>query len=209
VIGGAAFGAETLALPRPSSADLLAVQADRWLVRHRLMRSIQHLGGAVTIRTACMQTWLGPTAGIRERSPGEILATSDGGRFVLVRGNVFRVGPRLVSVGAPWAAARFRLGCPRLLGKELGDALEARLPIRVFHTNQRGRPALELWLRTRVQQLELFVDVRTFQPLAVRLTTPLVTGWSTLQPGSFGLADKLVRRFRSVTEPGTARRVRA
>lgn len=201
-LGGAAFASQALVLPRPSSAQLLAVQADRWLVRHRVIRSVQHVGGHPRVRATCVQTWLGPAAAIPVRDPGAIVVTSQGSRLIDVRKEVFRFGRGLTDAESPSALATFELaGCPWLLGSRLSAALELHQPIGFSRTRVGARAALEFRLRHGRRRIEIFVDARTFRPLAVAVSAPHVRGWSMLERGSFGLAERLVRQFRLLLNP--------
>jgi hypothetical protein len=200
VLAGAAFVAEALVLPRPTSAQLLAVQADRWLVRHRVVQSVQRFGGGRHVRTTCVETWFGPDRQIPGRHPGALLVTSEGGPLIAVRREVYRalhLGRYLADDDAPAALVRFQLaGCTWLLGVALSTVLENRLPLRFARTTIDGQPALRFGFGRSGKRVDLFVDPKTYRPLAVQVGAAR----SRIRPASFTVAP-LVRRFRLLTNP--------
>ncbi len=205
MIAGAAFAVQALVLPRPSSARLLAVQADRWLVQHRVVRSVDRFGRGPRFRATCVETWFGPAPQLPGRNPGALLVTSGGGQLIAVRQDVhevLRFGQHLADDDAHAALARFELaGCPWLLGNELSTVLEAGSPLGFERTRVDGQVALRFRFADRRRWVELFVDPKTFRPLAVHVAA----GWSRIRPASFALAARLVRRFRLLTNPPVAR----
>jgi hypothetical protein len=202
VIGGAAFAAQALVLPRPSRALLLAVQADRWLVRHRVVRSVDQIGPGPRFRAACVETWLGPAAPqIPHRGPGAVLFTSQGAQLIAVHREVLRVGAHLADDEGRSELARFELaGCPWVLGSELGAMLDARLSRDFARTRVDGQLALRFGLVRPKERVELFVQPNSFRPLAVHVSALHLEGWSRIRPGGAALASRLVRRFRALTK---------
>ena len=208
VIAAAAFAAEALVLPSPSSAQLLAVQADRWLVRHRVVQSVDRFGRGRRFRAICVGTWFGPVPQIPGRYPGALLVTSEARHLIAIRRHVLRIGKRLADDDTPAALAAFELaGCPWLLGAELSTALEDRSPLGFGRTRVDGRAALRFGFGSRRRWVELFVDPRTFRPLAAHVLVGHAAGWSRFRSASFSLAARVVRPFRRLINPPASRRL--
>ena len=84
-----AFLLQVVALPRANHDQLLAVQVERWLVRHRVIDStaFRH-GGRIT--STCVSSWFGPVPPLRHRVRASLLVTSRRQSLVAESREVFR-----------------------------------------------------------------------------------------------------------------------
>ena len=195
-----AFLLQVVALPRPKHGQLVAVQVERWLVRHRVIDSTAFRAGA-RITSTCIGSWFGPVPPFRHRVRASLLVTSGHQRLVAERGEVFRGGVRLRDDETAQAVNAIELaGCPWWLSRRLGDVLQRRGPL-VVSTVTSGR-AYRLRLGHGTNALELLVNRATFQPIAIDLGGR-PGGRARLRPGS---QAGLLRVARSFAAPLRSRR---
>lgn len=166
-VGAAAFALEAVALPRPTSDQLLATRSMRWLTQHKALESTGVVDGR-QMSTVCLNVRLaavrrGPTL------PGSLLITPRA-RLVETRVVAYALGRRLRAVDdAAAAIAALQGGCPRALERRIGRLLTLRGHVLRRRAIFRGVPLLLLGFGARNRALELLVLPRTLTPVAVRL----------------------------------------
>src|SRR5919204_1179674 len=156
-VGAVGFGLQAVTLPRASSAALAGVQAERWLVRHRVVDSTARIDGRAYSAT-CAGGWIGPARQFRKRTRGSLLVTSRRDQLVKVHGEVFRERGVLTDDDTPLAAAKIELAaCPFSLGRVLGDSLARRRPLQLRTVTIFGRVAYRFVLPAAGGGLDLYV----------------------------------------------------
>jgi hypothetical protein len=196
MLAGAAFGLQAVALPRPSSGQLIAAKTLRWLTQHDAVESTSLVRG-LPVSSVCVNATIGPRRGDSHRLHASLLLTG-GRRLVETRFASFSLGSRPREQDGPRPAMRALLaGCPRALERWLGRFLDDRLPVHWERFLRRGVPMLQLSLAGPHRTLALIVEPRTFAPIAVRIAGA-GSGWADLAPAeqrdlaeAFGLPRRL------------------
>src|SRR5918912_3816946 len=153
----AAFAVQVTTLPRPTPSVLLAVQVDRWLVRHRVVDSSVMTGGR-HLSATCIGSWVGPVPLVPRRVRASLLVTNTRESLLGAHGEILRGTVRLRDVDATGAYDTVELaGCPWWLGRMLGSLLQRGAPIAVDPASMSGRRAYRVRVATGRAALELFV----------------------------------------------------
>src|SRR5919204_2566113 len=192
-----AFLLQVVALPRANHDQLLAVQVERWLVRHRVIDStaFRH-GGRIT--STCVSSWFGPVPPLRHRVRASLLVTSRRQSLVAESREVFRGSVRLHDDETARAVNAIELaGCPWWLSRRLGDVLQRRRPL-VVSTAPTGR-AYRLRFGHGSNALELVINRATLQPIAIDLGGR-PGGGAHLRPGSHADLLRVARSFAALAK---------
>jgi hypothetical protein len=197
VAAGLAVALQRVLLPRPSPSQLTAVRVEGWLIRHRVVWASRAAPGQGTVGTTCAGGW--PRNGLVEgRARVSFLIMNGRRKLVGIRGDAFEAGPRLREDDTAGSLTSFELaGCPWWLARQLGNALDQGLSIRVASAALGGRPAFRLALGRRARRVDLYVSRRTYAPLAIRVAGP-AGGWASLRAGTEAQAIAVERSFASV-----------
>lgn len=184
-------GIQAAAFSRPPHDALLATGAVRELLRFRVMRASEVMGRR-HLHATCIQGWF-RRQHHRRPEPGALVLLGDGVKLYDFGNGVHRVGRR----GAVSRSdlARFLLaGCPRYIGNHVGAQLVSSRWVDTDPSHADGSPALKLSFGRRAMPIELFVNVRTHQPVELRLSGSPARGWSDLMPGGGSATIVRVRR---------------
>jgi hypothetical protein len=197
VAAGLAVALQRVLLPRPSPSQLTAVRVEGWLIRHRVVWASRAAPGQGTVGTTCAGGW--PRNGLVEgRARVSFLIMNGRRKLVGIRGDAFEAGPRLREDDTAGSLTSFELaGCPWWLARQLGNALDQGLSIRVASAALGGRPAFRLAIGRRARRVDLYVSRRTYAPLAIRVAGP-AGGWASLRAGTEAQAIAVERSFASV-----------
>jgi hypothetical protein len=201
VAGGLAVASQRVLLPRASPGQLTAARVEGWLIRHRVVRASRVAPGQGTVGTTCAGGW--PRNGLVEgRARVSFLIMNGRRKLVGIRGDAFEAGPRLREDDTAGSLTSFELaGCPWWLARQLGNALDQGLSIRVVRAVLRGRQVFRLALGPSARRVDLYVSRRTYAPLAIRVAGP-AGGWASLRAGTETQAIAVERSFASVARLG-------
>ena len=204
VVAAALVAAVTLqvtTLPRPTRSDLVAVQVERWLVRHRAVDSTASLAGR-RVTSTCIGSWVGPVPLVPHRVRASLVVTSTHQDLLGEGGDVFRGNVRLRDDETARAYDAVELaGCPWWLGRRLGNVLQRRAPVVVTTAKIDGRRAYRVRFGHGPGGLELDVARTTSAPIAVHVDGRF-GGWARLRPGSHADVLRVERFFSAVARPG-------
>jgi hypothetical protein len=184
---------QAAAFGRAPADSLAAAAALRELVRYRVMRGVESLGGR-SIATTCVQGWFTMHKNGRV-APGAIVLLGNGERLFDLGFGV----RRLVRVAHSRSAnledrVRFVLaGCPRYLGDHLATDLVRGRPVEAVDERSDGQSAAAIMAGSRHAKLTLDVTRRTDKPLAVSFSEGRFRGSSDLVPGG---GTQAIRRVR-------------
>jgi hypothetical protein len=188
-------------LPRPSRSELVAVQVERWLVRHPAVESTAKLAGR-RVTSTCVGSWVGPVPLLPRRVRASLMVTSEHQDLLGERGDVFRGNVRLREDETMRAYDAVELaGCPWWLGSRLGNVLQRRAPLVVTAAKIDGRRAYRVRFGRDPGGVELDVARGTSAPIAVHVDGRF-GGWARLRPGSYADVRRVERFFRAVARPG-------
>jgi hypothetical protein len=189
-VGAAAWGLQAATLPRPTSGQLLAADAARWLTHYTRSTGVERLDGRRAVHSVCVQPW-SPPYGTGILRHGAALQLSDGEHLLSFGEHIAVLGPVRWSEPSFEPLVQLELaGCPHLLAGRVAAVLAAHRKVGMWHASVLGRPAIVLRLHTRLSEILLYVTPRKHRPIAVRVNAPNASGF-----GSFRLArqpEKLV-----------------
>jgi hypothetical protein len=192
---------QVAALPRPTRGELVAVQVERWLIRHPAVHSTAKLAGR-RVTSTCVGSWVGPVPHLPRRVRASLIVTSKHQHLLGERGHVFRGNVRLREDETIRAFDAVELaGCPWWLGRQLGNVLQRRAPLVVIAATIDGRRAYRVRFGRGPRGLELDVARSTSAPIAVHVDGRF-GGWARLRPGSYADVHRVVRLFIAVARPG-------
>jgi hypothetical protein len=156
-------------LPRETAADRLAARVAFRLLGRDVVAATVHLGSDSPLNTVCRRL-------SRRR---EIVVAGDG-RELLVSGlNVKRPsGERLYD--SRLIARAYLAGCPRLLALSLGRAVFRGQRVDAGHTSIGRRAVQHLAWTGRSLRVDLFVDPRTLDAVAIHVRRRSAIGASTI-----------------------------
>jgi hypothetical protein len=188
-------------LPRPTRSELIAVQVERWLIRHPAVESTAKLAGR-RVSSTCVGSWVGPVPLLPRRVRASLVVTTQHQDLLGERGDVFRGNVRLREDDTLRAYDAVELaGCPWWLGRRIGNVLQRRAPLAVIAAKIDGRRAYRVRFGRGPGGLELDVSRSTSAPIAVHVDGRF-GGWARLRPGSYADVHRVVRLFSAVARPG-------
>jgi hypothetical protein len=190
-LGGIAFGVQAASLNRPSSAQLLAVDAVKALSRYHVMGSTEQLS-AGPLRSICFENRV-----LNRKTHSFVL-----GSFVLIgnRQRYYDLGHGVQVVGtrrSTYRVARNRFllaGCPEFLAQRLGSVLLSWHQVSVANVRTDGVPAYRLHFGRPNRGVELYVERSTLQPLGLALGPGTSIRRSDLDPTRFANQAELIAR---------------
>jgi hypothetical protein len=193
-IATAGITVQAAAFGHASADSLVATQAVRQLVRYRIMRGTESLGGRRTAATCLQGAFRAP--GGRRLAHGELVLLGNGERLYDLGFGVRRLSPTGRSLGANRVdRIRFVLaGCPSYLGSHVGDDLVRGRPVEAFLERSDGTAAAAIVVGSRSATLRLDVSRGTHKPLALSLGEGRFRGSSDLSPGGGPAAIRAVQR---------------
>lgn len=198
-------GLQAAAFGRAPSDSLLATAALRELVRYRVMRSTESLGGH-SLATTCIQGWFRLSG--RRLAHGALVLLGNGERLYDVGSGV----RRLVRPGHSRPAdledrVRFVLAaCPHYLDDHLATNLIRGRSVEAVDERSDGENAAAIIAGSRYAVLTLDVTRVAYKPLALSFSEGRIRGSSDLVPGGGAVAIRRVRRaFDLTTHQGRAR----
>jgi hypothetical protein len=185
-VAAGAFALQALALPRPTSDQLLATQSMRWLTKQHALETTG-LGRRRQVSALCFDIRLASRR-LQPSLPGSLLITPRA-RLVETRTISFYVGrrPRAVESSAA-ALAALRAGCPRALERRIGRLLTIGARVVRKRVVVGRRVLLLLALGPPKRRLDLLVRPATLAPIAARIGAG---PWRRLEPVE---RDDLLRR---------------
>jgi hypothetical protein len=192
-------GIQAAAFSRPPHDVLVATGAVQDLLRFRVMRATEVLGRR-RLHATCLQGWFRPRHH-RRAEAGALVLLGNGVKLYSFGRGIHRVGRRGVATRAD--LARFLLaGCPRYIGDRVGAQLVSSRWVDTDPSHVDGSPTLELAFGRHAAPIELFINLRTRQPMELRLSGFPARGWSDLTPGGGAASIARVRRaFDLPTRP--------
>jgi hypothetical protein len=191
LLAGAAFGLQAVALPRPTSGQLIAAKTLRWFTRHDAVESTALVRGR-PVSSVCVNATVGSGRGDSKQLRASLLLTG-ARRLLETRLASFRLGFKPQEEDGPRPAIRALLaGCPRVLERWIGRFLDDRLPVHAQRFIRRGVPMLRLSFTGPHRTLFLIVEPGMFVPVAVRVAGA-GSGWADLAPAE---RPDLVEGFR-------------
>jgi hypothetical protein len=204
-VGAAAFGLQAAAFPRPERGDLLAVQAVQWLLRYRLVRSVEQVDGRPPIHGICLQAWYGPAPGVPRRTLAALLELGSGSRLLTVSHRVEILG--LAKGDLAPRARLFLAGCSRLLAARLGARLKRGIDV-YLGLKRFGRTlAAGFGVSAKLPRIDFFVRRDDLKPLAVHVVGRSINGWSRLTPGGSPQSIRALEHKFETARRRNARRV--
>ena len=184
-------GIQAAAFERPPRDALVASDALRELFRFRVMRATEMVGRH-PVRSTCVQGWFRPLHS-RRPAPGELVLLSSGVKLYDFGNGIRRIGRR--GAVSRFDLARFLLaGCPRFMAERVGSQLVRSRWVDTDASRADGVATLELSFGDRTKPIGLYVDRRTYRPVALRLAGAPKQGWSDLIAGGGRAAVLRVRQ---------------
>ena len=190
-IGLASLALQAAAFSRPSRNDLVAVRALATLLRYRVMRAAETIGGR-TQQSLCLQGWFhAPGRGALQRGALVLIGGSD--RLYDFGKGVRRVGePGVVSERQ---RARFQLaGCPRFIAAKIGERLVHGREVDVDAGRADGFAVDAIRFGEETSPGDLFVRSDDYLPVELQVSDGSLHGRSDLQPGGGRAAVMRIRR---------------
>ena len=164
-LAGASFALQAVALPRPTTGQLIAAGALRWVTRQRAIESTSagSPGAALCVN-----------ATVRLRRDPDIvhgsLLLANGKRLFNTSRATFLVRRRLSEIdGQSAALAAVLAGCPRALERRLGRLLDQRAAVRAMSLGRDRADLVRITFSEPSRGLSLLVLRQTSMPIAVRL----------------------------------------
>ncbi len=173
-------GVQAAAFRQPSEDALVTAQALQGLIRYRIIRGTEQIGGR-SVSTACVEgRFHMPRQRLLVR--GALVLLGNGERLYDFGDGVRRVGRR----GPAPRVDRIRFllaGCPRMLDRRIGSRLVRGLPVEADPARGARATAVAIAFADQHSAIALYVDRRTFRPLELTLRRQEGRAWSDLEPG--------------------------
>jgi hypothetical protein len=172
---GAGVLVQRVALPEPSPARKVALRAAIWLLRYRLVDSVFQIGSAHPVHGHCLQTWV-----IRDGQShrATALRLNDGYMLNAIQRHTLESSGATANEQALSPLVLLELGgCPRLLAARLATLAQGLE--RVTVTSGAHQSAVRFNLKST--RLTLYLDPRTYRPLALDVVTHTIRGSSKIR----------------------------
>lgn len=198
------LGIQAAAFHLPSRDTLVTTAALRELLRYRVMRSSELVGGRA-VRSVCVDGWFRPPS---DRRPvrGALVLLGNGEKLYDIGHGIHRIGH--AGPVSRLDRARFLLaGCPLVVGENVAARLIHGRVVDPDPARGDGLAALSLGFGHSRRKFLLLVEPRTYVPIALRLAWPDLRGLGDLTPG--GGAEAVLLLQQGFDLPDTPRPPRA
>jgi hypothetical protein len=171
---GAGVLVQRVALREPGPARQVALRAAVWLQRYRLVDSVFQIGSAQPVHGRCVQTWV-VRDGQRHRATA--LRLDDGYMLNAIQPHTLESSGATANEQAHSPLVLLELGgCPRPLAARLATLAQGLA--RVTVTSGAHQTAVRFNLKNT--RLTLYLDPRTYRPLALDVATHTIRGSSKI-----------------------------
>ena len=175
---GLAWGAQAAGLEKPTPGERVAARSVAWLLRYRLVESALRVNGGRPVHGSCLQGWIGKRGHLRR---GTVLALDNGLTLVHTQASIRVLGATTREPGTLPLVQLELGGCSRVLAPRSGAALQSGRPLRLLNRRVDGRPALAFTVHEGRTRMTVFVQRRTYRPLAVEARSSRFHGHSRIR----------------------------